>query len=76
MLLMELSKKFPVPQVPLPEQRLEEVAANRNETNKPVETITIKQEPIETNNSNPQTQNNSGPPEKKIKLNNWENYLE
>lgn len=70
MLLMELSKKFPVPQIPLPEQRLEETAANRSEANKPAETVNIKQEPVETNSSNSQTQNSSGPPEKKIKLNN------
>jgi mediator of RNA polymerase II transcription subunit 6 len=67
MLLMELGKKFPIPQIPFPEQKAEEdKASNKNDTNKEP---TIKQEPVDPANPTP-IQNSSGPPEKKIKINN------
>jgi hypothetical protein len=65
MLLMELSKKFPIPQIPFPEQKPEEDKnINKNETAKEP---TIKQEPIDPSIPTPAV-NSSGPPEKKLKL--------
>lgn len=65
MLLMELGKKFPIPQIPIPEQRPEEDKA-KNETRQ--SEPTIKQEPVDP--TVPNSQISSVPPEKKLKINN------
>lgn len=68
MLLIELSKKFPIPQIPFPEQKPEEDKnSNKNETTK--DSATIKQEPNDPSIPTP-ANNSTGPPEKKIKINN------
>ena len=82
MLLGELLRKYPVPQVVPQEQTNkpedDKATGSKNDSKTDAAPVTIKQEPMDTNTNdsvNSQTQvikqePSSGPPEKKSKLNN------